>query len=766
LLRSKKSQQEPVFLGPLATTKSARIAEFRLRKQQFVEKRCTDAEEARKLREIEEWREKRKLQDGSTIFEKKKPHDIIFENRLWCILYQMGFTGLSIRGFKIGINSGNEQIKRQVGVFASFEDIIVVAECKSSARAQNRDLTKDLVEIDNYRRGIGNSLRKHYNNDKLKIIWMVATNNINLSSTDLAKAKEKKINIITNKEIRYFEEIAKNIGPASRYQFLSEFLSDQKIPALANYSVPALRLKLGGNLAYYFLAPVARILPIAFVNHRALQDIHGLTAYQRVITRSRLKEIDSYLQNGGYFPNNILINFKEEVRFDKQSTLEDRQISAGQLYLPDKFKSAWIIDGQHRLYGYTENEDALRTGVLPFLAFEKLPAKAEAELFTTINSKQRKVAPSLLDELAGELRIESDDINERIHAIASRTVSFLGSEGGGPFEGRVRTADLDDSDTGFLTISSIKSAIVSARLVGEVSRTGAFTPGPFSRLDGVGTTHALSEGLSTFFGIVREANPNRWNSGRTGYLCANIAVQGYIRLLAALIEHTRKASSHDFGEFEAEEVVDLIKPYIKPVLTFVTSSEKEDFERRFKQRLGSGGPPRYYFELCRLVQTAFPDFHPDDFVNLQIEKNSTEMERATKLTISIVERIHNHVVKVLKQTYGIDYFDKGIPQKEIKVRAMEKKYDDASGSPMPPENYLDVVDLKRIIEHNSNWDLFKSSLGIRMPSEQKGQAKFVKWLDKLNEIRRIPAHPYGRNYSDADIELIEFIDQELSERNI
>ena len=125
-------------------------------------------------------------------------------------------------------------------------------------------------------------------------------------------------------------------------------------------------------------------------------------------------------------------------------SFEDRQITFGQLYPPDRFKSAWIIDGQHRLFGFTEASDESTHKIVPVLAFEQLSNTGEAELFAIINSKQQKVARGLLDELAGELKLNSDDFNERINAIASRALDMMASETGNPFEERIKTADLAD----------------------------------------------------------------------------------------------------------------------------------------------------------------------------------------------------------------------------------------------------------------------------------------------------------------------------------
>src|ERR1019366_2617250 len=112
-----------------------------------------------------------------------------------------------------------------------------------------------------------------------------------------------------------------------------------------------------------------------------------------------------------------------------------------------KFKSIWVIDGQHRLFGFTETDDELDKHTIPILAFEKLSTEDEAKLFVTINSKQQKVARSLLDELAGDLKLDSPDFDERTGAIVSRALNLMASETGNPFEDRIKTADFADSDT-------------------------------------------------------------------------------------------------------------------------------------------------------------------------------------------------------------------------------------------------------------------------------------------------------------------------------
>jgi DNA sulfur modification protein DndB len=242
-------------LGPVVTEKNERIAEYKRRKPRLHQKRVASEDVAPRL--TNGWVVRRKLPKGRVILEKQKAPDEILENRFWCILYQFGFDELNRgRQFQISVTSGGKLVNKQVDVFAKINDVVIITECKYCEKKQGISFQADIDDFASLQRPIASSLRKHYGtNSKLKIVWLFVTGNVIWSEADRARAKAQNIQIIEERELRYFEEIAKNVGPAAKYQFLGEFLSDQRIPALSNYSVPAIRTKLGGNWAYYFWHP-------------------------------------------------------------------------------------------------------------------------------------------------------------------------------------------------------------------------------------------------------------------------------------------------------------------------------------------------------------------------------------------------------------------------------------------------------------------------------------------------------------------------------
>ena len=103
------------------------------------------------------------------------------------------------------------------------------------------------------------------------------------------------------------------------------------------------------------------------------------------------------------------------------------------LYLPNKYKSAWIIDGQHRLYGYSHLDDSWLDHSLAIIAFEEMDTKDEAELFVTINQKQKSVQRSVIVSLQSDLKWASTNPKERLSALASALVKTFNSDPTSPF---------------------------------------------------------------------------------------------------------------------------------------------------------------------------------------------------------------------------------------------------------------------------------------------------------------------------------------------
>jgi DNA sulfur modification protein DndB len=99
----------------------------------------------------------------------------------------------------------------------------------------------------------------------------------------------------------------------------------------------------------------------------------------------------------------------------------------------------------------------------------------------------------------------------------------------------------------------------------------------------------------------------------------------------------------------------------------------------------------------------------------------------------------------------------------MRVKAYERQQTDEPDKQLDIEAYLDFIDKKKIIEKSENWETFKRYFNIAVPGD-KGQAKNLRWMDRLNELRRVVAHSHKRAFKSDDLDFLEWIRAEFEKR--
>ena len=757
-----------VILEPLLTDSSRIRREAVKRRNQFDQLSVPKAEVDGYL--ADGWVLERELK-SKTRLKRARLHDMQLENRFWMLLYLMGYHELNAgRNFTVRIDrKGADPIRKQIDVFAKDEETVIVAECKSSERLRRRSLQKDIEEFANLKGYLANSIKKHYGTDfKPKIIWLFITQNIIWSKQDKQRADGENIRVITERELRYYVQIADHLRKAARFQFLAEFLKGQKIPELQNKRLPAIRGVLGGNKFFCFVTTPKQLLKIAFVNHRSLNDPDGAPTYQRLVSRARMRQISKFLLGRGFFPTNLLVNFKRKVRFDIVSKDAATEVAYGYLYLPDRYRSVWVIDGQHRLYGYAPLDDKHLNQNIIVIAFENLPTAQEADLFVTINHEQKSVPKTLLDDLEGELKWGSEVPQERIGAISAKLIGILNVDIDEPLYGRVTQQGITATEKTCLTVPALKDGLRRSCLLGSaILNQKEYAPGPLSGVNDSDTMDRARIVLNQYFSLIRSSNSGQWEMGRQGFLCTNVALQAYIQLLAALISYMEPNKGLDAKQLLPVEIVLEIEEYLDPIMNFMQGANAHAMEQEFKVQFGSGGPREYYFRLCRIVKKRFSDFEPEGMEEWQEEQSTERIHAADHKLRELNIDIQKYLFDKFKEEYGTEkdaYWHKGVMDNKIKLRAYEKMLLDENEEQLPLENYLDFIEYKKIVENKTHWPLFKLVFDIPEPGE-KGYSKNVRWMERVNALRRIPAHPTeSRHYKVEDFDYIDYIYGEFTKR--
>nr|WP_254226569.1 DGQHR domain-containing protein [Burkholderia glumae] len=193
--------------------------------------------------------------------------------------------------------------------------------------------------------------------------------------------------------------------------------------------------------------------------------MYVLDGTQRPLQEKRFQQIAEYItREDSAFPNTIILaaNFRQEDGLletgpdemsqsgtpDPRWSISDGVGGSAMLTIPTKEKLAAIIDGQHRLLGFTQvksNPDRLKMQLICSV-FLGLPKPFQAQLFATINSTQKSVDKSQTYELFG-YNLEDEDPEEwSPDKLAVFITRRLGTDSESPLKGRVVIAAETDEE--------------------------------------------------------------------------------------------------------------------------------------------------------------------------------------------------------------------------------------------------------------------------------------------------------------------------------
>ena len=153
----------------------------------------------------------------------------------------------------------------------------------------------------------------------------------------------------------------------------------------------------GKHRFFTFSMPIDILSHCCFVSSREEDPILG---FQRVLDTKRAQDIAAYIDSGqGVIPNSIVLSAQKESDFSydsKRHTVSFKNIS----------KAFLVLDGQHRIYGFSMTSTNLR---VPVVIFNDLSRIEEARLFIDINTKQRPVPNELLLDIKRLADNESEE---------------------------------------------------------------------------------------------------------------------------------------------------------------------------------------------------------------------------------------------------------------------------------------------------------------------------------------------------------------------
>ncbi len=688
-----------------------------------------------------------------------KPTDVAFEDEVWSLFGGLSFKKLN-RDRRLCLSySEDGKSTQQIDVLAVDDESIIIVECKSTDTLEKkRSFKTDIEALGGKKQGITNWIRKIFPGEKYKIKFILATKNYILSKEDLDRLENFKILHIDETTLSYYRSLYDHLGVAAKYQFLGAIFEGEDIPELDNI-VPAIKGKMGNHVYYSFSIEPEKLLKIGFVLHRNKANKKMMPTYQRMIKKSRLKGIENFINSGGYFGNSVIINIQttKSLRFERANTQSESSIAKiGLLYLPKKYKSAYIIDGQHRIYGYANTKYRL-TNTIPVVAFENLDRIEQTEIFMQINENQKAIPKNLKNTLNADLLWGSSNLNEAVRASRLQLAIDLGEDKSSTLYGRIVIGEDLKSKRTCIKLDTISTALNKTSFYGKVSKDSIKELGSFYNGNIDKTHERIFDLLVGCFDFVKDNLTSDWELGEedNGYVSINATIYVLILIINDVINHLVEKCEVDIQKSKMEEILVNSYEYLDPIIKHFKEINIET-KLSYRKSYGLSGRADYWHKLQQVINDAKPEFNPTSLQKYLEEKAHFLNDLAIKYIRGIETFLKADVRSKLEEKFDKKWWKQGVPMKVYStaesIASQKNREIDEEEKEVEPWDCLHIIDFRDIIMFNKSWMLKEYT---RVGEEQLSSDAKSDWLIKFNKIRNENVHSWKG--SEEEIKFLEEI---------
>jgi DNA sulfur modification protein DndB len=686
---------------------------------------------------------------------KAKTHDIAFEDRVWATFARLDFTSLNKdRSFSI-TSDGGSGVAHQVDVLAADDEVVLVISCRSSETVRTVQFKKEIEAIQDQRAGLLKELKKEFPHHKVKFV--LATNNFGVTQQTIERIANADVIHMDEDVIDYYSVLAEHLGRAARYQLLGNLFEGAKIPNL-DPEVVAIEAHMGGHKYYSFSIEPERLLKLAYILHRNKANSNLMPTYQRLIKRTRLKGVAQFVDDGGYFPNSLILNLRSVGRGLKFEPFPKHagETRAGILHLPQTFRAAYVIDGQHRLYGYADSTRAA-TDLIPVVAFVNLERSDQVRLFMQINENQQAVPKNLRNTLNADLLYDSKDLREQIRALKLHLAQQLGEDKTSPLYGRVQIGENPKTALRCLTIDAISRGVERGNFLGSFSKTEVKELGSFYRGSNEATAGPLITYLTLGLAYLRDGLSTQFKLGSAegGFIFINNGVESLIRILGDVVDHLAIASGYNAREQSPQQLFEEAQPYLDPLVAYFRSlNSAQGLE--FRQMYGSGAGTKYWRRLQQAINSVRPDFAPPGLADYLQSEEKQFNDESREMIAALAQFMKDDIRRRLENEYGSTWYEDGVPRKirvEAGKLAVEKNADLAASDQLHAWDCLYLVNYREIMtDTNEVWrGLFEKQYtppgDENKPGGWRGRSD---WVHHLNDLRNAVMHERTITAEDHD----------------
>lgn len=676
----------------------------------------------------------------------------LFEDDVWCLFYNLGFRILNYDEHLVipwGPNSGDHH---QLDVVAVGEDAIFVVECKASQTQQNANFKKDIDNLTQYKEGVTKALKQLYGNKKVKFIFATRNYRFSDNSEDLKRLRENNVFHFNENSYNYINNLIKSYKSSVLFQFYglifkNELINNERI------KVPALKGNMGGHDYYMLSIEPSKLLKIGFVLHRTKVNDSMAPTYQRLLVPSRLKGITKFIDEGGYFPNSIIVNFdspnkKLKVQFEPASGSSGSSSSSrfGFLSIPNAYGIAYIIDGQHRVYGYAGSKYS-ETNTIPVVAFVNMDSQEQLRLFMDINENQKAVSPSLRLDLAEDLNWDSERLDSKMLALRSSIIKSLSTDSNSVLYTKISVGE----DNSVLTFKPFMNGLNKSSLLPKATNS-KFTQDTDVCLYDCNNhdyNKAMNEAKKRICALLRECYHYMYSNLPKElfhtYFVDNRGTYAFLVIIGSLNKHLiysnvlEQKSSLDKQIKEMSKYLDVLKDYLINI-------PKEQKTMLFVVK-GQGADSTWLHMFEDAINKVYQDYNPEGLEEWRETQDDNLQKEGQDCGKQIEQILHKRILEKLQELHGSDW-EKTIFETRVKCLQRMSK-DNSDDGEIHEENWADYMqpeDFKDILEKNwilkkaddENYISFEEEFSIKISDELpfKSRKDKLKWLSDLISYRK------------------------------
>lgn len=694
-----------------------------------------------------------------TKIRKIKSHHAKFEDDIWCQLYELGYRQLNTSD-DFRLYYGKDTLDRkQIDVIAVNHDSILLFECKSAQSPSKAPSFKTEFEsLPAKIAGFYKTLEQMFGRGK-KLKYIFATRNFRFDdeSADIQRLESTGSFFYNDNTYEYTNSLIKSYKTAAHYQFMSLLFKGQSI-SKEKIEVPALEGFMGNKKYYMFSIEPHALLKIGFVLHRTRANQAEMPTYQRLLVPQRLKGISKFIDEGGFFPNSIIINFNknEPLQFEQSAKSESTIAKLGTLKIPNAYAIAYIIDGQHRIYGYAQSKYK-ENNTVPVVAFYGLDSTDQLKIFMDINENQKAVSPTLRITLEKDLYWNSDRADSRLKALRSSIIEELNSSLNGPFYNKISIGE----DKSTLSAKFFAEALSDSGILPKAKGNQYDAVSSATCLYNVKNLNHLQEMQRTEKSVVKFINycyehiqdnyPEQFNRERY-FISSNRGVYALICLIGSLNTYETNLGNLTVST-KPDERFEALKKYIDCLIKHLIGLAPEE-ESKLLDKLGAGADIYWlrYFQL--IINTEYSRFAPLELIDWKERQDSELQDQGRKYATQIEKILKDKVIKNLKILFGEDWeLEINAIKRECIDRAekeKEKRYKEGLGRhEIPWTDMFFISDYKTIIEkfwtklpdqENTSFENFETIFSIDVGYGFHSKSEKIKWLSIFSTIRNNIAH--------------------------